>query len=184
MALVHAAAFTTPRPWSEAEIADLLASPLCFALTEPGAGSDANAIKTRAVRDGDDWLITGQKIWSSNAQFAEYGFLLARSNPDVVKQAGITAFLVPLDAPGVAPVAAVRQPWLVLREAVTGWPTTVILGVEARMAKTDAVQLVTILGAMGALAHLYLDREKPFGTGRVPLVRIRVPWTAKGALGP
>jgi len=82
---------------------------LCAQLfSEPGAGSDLAGLATKAVRDGDDWLITGQKIWSSNAQFAEYGFLLARTNPDVVKQAGITAFLVPLDAPGVE-IRPIRQ---------------------------------------------------------------------------
>jgi len=60
------------------------------------------------VRDGDDWVVDGQKIWTSNAQFAEYGFLLARTDPDVVKQAGITAFLIPMDAPGVE-IRPIRQ---------------------------------------------------------------------------
>ena len=82
---------------------------LCAQLfSEPGAGSDLAGLSTKAVRDGDDWLITGQKIWSSNAQFAEYGFLLARTNPDVVKQGGITAFLVPMDAEGVE-IRPIRQ---------------------------------------------------------------------------
>ncbi len=80
----------------------------CQLFSEPGAGSDLAGLTTKAVRDGDDWLITGQKIWSSNAQFSEYGFLLARTNPDVVKQGGITAFLVPMDAPGVE-IRPIRQ---------------------------------------------------------------------------
>ena len=80
----------------------------CQLFSEPGAGSDLAGLSTKAVRDGDDWLITGQKIWSSNAQFSEYGFLLARTNPDVVKQAGITAFLVPMDLPGVE-IRPIRQ---------------------------------------------------------------------------
>jgi len=80
----------------------------CQLFSEPGAGSDLAGLTTKAVRDGDDWLITGQKIWSSNAQFSEYGFLLARTDPDVVKQAGITAFLVPMDAPGIE-IRPIRQ---------------------------------------------------------------------------
>ncbi len=80
----------------------------CQLFSEPGAGSDLAGLSTKAVRDGDDWVVTGQKIWSSNAQFSEYGFLLARTNPDVVKQAGITAFLVPMDAPGVE-IRPIRQ---------------------------------------------------------------------------
>ncbi len=80
----------------------------CQLFSEPGAGSDLAGLSTNAIRDGDDWLITGQKIWSSNAQFSDYGFLLARTNPDVVKQAGITAFLVPMDLPGVE-IRPIRQ---------------------------------------------------------------------------
>ena len=80
----------------------------CQLFSEPGAGSDLAGLSTKAVRDGDDWLITGQKIWSSNAQFSDYGFLLARTNPDVVKQAGITAFLLPMDLAGVQ-VRPIRQ---------------------------------------------------------------------------
>ncbi len=80
----------------------------CQLFSEPGAGSDLAGLSTKAVRDGDDWVISGQKIWSSNAQFSEYGFLLARTNPDVVKQAGITAFLVPMDAEGVE-IRPIRQ---------------------------------------------------------------------------
>jgi alkylation response protein AidB-like acyl-CoA dehydrogenase len=80
----------------------------CQLFSEPGAGSDLAGLSTKAIRDGDDWLITGQKIWSSNAQFSDYGFLLARTNPDVVKQAGITAFLVPMDLPGVE-IRPIRQ---------------------------------------------------------------------------
>lgn len=80
----------------------------CQLFSEPGAGSDLAGLSTKAVRDGDEWVVTGQKIWSSNAQFSDYGFLLARTNPDVVKQAGITAFLVPMDTPGVE-VRPIRQ---------------------------------------------------------------------------
>jgi alkylation response protein AidB-like acyl-CoA dehydrogenase len=53
------------------------------------------------VRDGDEWVINGQKVWSSGAQFSQWGELIARTDPDVVKQQGLTAFMLPLDAPGV-----------------------------------------------------------------------------------
>jgi alkylation response protein AidB-like acyl-CoA dehydrogenase len=80
-----------------------LAGEIIFALgyTEPDSGSDVAAAKTRAVRDGDDWIIDGQKMFTTLAHEAAYVFLLARTNPDVPKHRGLTMFLVPLDAPGV-----------------------------------------------------------------------------------
>ena len=101
--------FGTPEQREQFAKAFLSTDLLCCQLfSEPGAGSDLAGLTTKAVRDGDDWLITGQKIWSSNAQFAEYGFILARTNPDAVKQGGITAFIVPMDAPGVE-IRPIRQ---------------------------------------------------------------------------
>ena len=70
-----------------------------FGLTEPGAGSDPSGMKTRAVRDGDDWVLDGEKAWITNAGFAEYYVVVAVTDPDAGKR-GLSAFVVPADAPG------------------------------------------------------------------------------------
>jgi len=81
----------------------------CIGYSEADAGTDLASLKTRAVRDGDDWVITGQKLWTSLADFADYVWLAARTDPDAPKHAGISMFVVPTKSPGfsVTPIGTV-----------------------------------------------------------------------------
>ena len=73
----------------------------CLGYSEPDHGSDVAAITTRAVRDGDEWVINGQKMWTTMAHEADWVILLTRTEPDVPKHKGLTMFLVPMDTPGI-----------------------------------------------------------------------------------
>lgn len=73
----------------------------CQMFSEPGAGSDVASLQTRAERDGDTWFINGQKVWTTLAHLCAYGIIIARTDPDVPKHAGISMFIVPMDATGV-----------------------------------------------------------------------------------
>src|ERR1700757_470526 len=72
----------------------------CLGYSEPDGGSDIAGAKTRAVRDGDEWIINGQKIFTSNAQNSQYVFLITRTDPSLPKHKGLTMFLVPTSSPG------------------------------------------------------------------------------------
>lgn len=80
----------------------------CQLFSEPDAGSDLSALRTRARRDGDDWIVDGHKFWVSRAEVATWGLLLARTNPDAPPRRGITTFILPMSEPGVS-ISPIRQ---------------------------------------------------------------------------
>lgn len=73
----------------------------CLLYSEPGAGSDLASVSTTAIRDGDRWVVNGQKVWTSGAATAEYGLLIARTDWDVPKHRGISYFMIPMRQPGI-----------------------------------------------------------------------------------
>ena len=80
----------------------------CQLFSEPGSGSDLASIQMKAVRDGDEWLLTGQKVWTSSAHLSEIGEVICRTDPDLPKHRGMTAFVVDMKAPGVT-IRPLRQ---------------------------------------------------------------------------
>ena len=94
--------------WAPEELMNQVLSPLyrgdlvgCQLFSEPEAGSDLAAVKTTAVRDGDSWVLNGQKVWTSDAQHSHIGLLLARSDTTAPKHKGLTMFLIDMNTPGV-----------------------------------------------------------------------------------
>lgn len=101
--------------WGTQEQRDRFAPPAlrgeemwCQFFSEPAGGSDLGALRTRAVRDGDEWVITGQKVWTSLAHEADWGVLIARSDFDAPKHAGLTFFYLPTKSPGLK-ISQIRQ---------------------------------------------------------------------------
>jgi alkylation response protein AidB-like acyl-CoA dehydrogenase len=142
----------------------------CQLFSEPGAGSDLAAVATRAVPTGDGWSVTGQKVWTSGAHYAQYGLLLARTDPDA-RHRGITCFALPMVRPGIT-VRPIRQmdeeskfnevflddvPVTsddVLGEVDGGWQVALtILGRERRMLGSLAIGLGAALDELRAEAE-------------------------------
>jgi alkylation response protein AidB-like acyl-CoA dehydrogenase len=129
----------------------------CQLFSEPGAGSDVAGLSTRAERDGEEWLLNGQKVWTTLAHISSFGLIIARTNPDVPKHKGMTAFLVDMHAPGVE----VRPLFQITGEAEFNevfftdvrMPDTARLGAEGdgwRVAVTTLMnERVSIGGAVG-----------------------------------
>jgi alkylation response protein AidB-like acyl-CoA dehydrogenase len=149
----------------------------CQLFSEPGAGSDVASLQTTAVRDGDDWILNGQKVWTSGAQFSDYGAILARTDPTQPKHSGITMFIVDMHAPGVTvrplKVATGHSPFnevffdnvrmpadSVIGEVNQGWAAVVVMLRHERIA----------IGTMGAgrTSPLAFDsiRDLAAGLGR------------------
>jgi alkylation response protein AidB-like acyl-CoA dehydrogenase len=103
----------------------------CLLYSEPGAGSDLAAVQTKAERDGDVWVVNGQKVWTSFAHIATYGLLIARTNWDVPKHLGITYFYLPMRQPGVE----VRP----LRQITGGAHFNEVFFTDARVADADRI---------------------------------------------
>ncbi len=129
---------------------------VCFGLTEPDGGSDLPAIKTRAVRDGNEWVINGSKMWTTLAQVSDWVFLLTRTDPDAGRYGGFTVFIIPMDTPGITvdPIhtmstersnvtfyddVRVGDEWVV-GEVNEGWRVvSIMFGFERGLANTGAL---------------------------------------------
>ncbi|MGH9001276.1 MAG: acyl-CoA dehydrogenase family protein [Acidimicrobiia bacterium] len=162
----------------------------CQLFSEPGAGSDLAALSTRAVRDGDEWVVNGQKVWTTLAHIARWGLLVARTDPDVPKHRGLTYFICDMTAPGVD-VRPLRQ---LTGEAEFNevYLTDVRLGDDLRLGDVGdgwRVSMTTLMnervaigasgpprrgsGAIGHAVRLYQERQ-PGPVARDRLLRLWV----------
>ncbi|MFE9322597.1 acyl-CoA dehydrogenase family protein [Nocardia sp. NPDC052278] len=146
----------------------------CQLFSEPGAGSDLAGIATRAVRTEIGWRINGQKVWTSEARHAQYGYLLARTDPDAQRHRGITAFIVDMSAPGVQ-VRPLRQ--------ITGGSSFSEVFFDDVELPADAVLGEIGAGWTVAMTTLGFERFSSFGRslGRLMRRAVELPWTDESA---
>jgi 3-oxocholest-4-en-26-oyl-CoA dehydrogenase alpha subunit len=146
---------------------------IVLGFTEPESGSDVAAAQTRAVRDGDQWVINGQKMFTTNAQEADYAFMLTRTNTEVPKHQGLTTFLVPLKQPGVE-IRAVRT--------ISGERTNLTFYNDVRV--DDSLRVGEVDGGWDTMAvGLTLERAGPQGGQSFRLVQAMERWTATAVDG-
>ncbi len=158
----------------------------CQLFSEPGAGSDLASLQTKAERDGEEWVITGQKVWTTGAHYSDIGEIIARTDPDLPKHKGLTGFIVNMKAPGVE----VRP----LRQMTGGASFNEVFFNEVRVPDDDRlgdvntgwnVALTTLMneraaigaGSGGGGVNLYarvIEMVRHFGLGDDPLVRDRL----------
>ena len=117
----------------------------CYCLTEPNAGSDAAAVETTARKDGDDWVLNGTKIWVTNGGIAKVAIVYARTNTEVSKAKGISAFVIPMDLPGVKVGKAEKK------TGIRGSSTTEVLLEDVRVPSS------TLLGEEGKGFNIAMD---------------------------
>ena len=159
----------------------------CQLFSEPAAGSDVASLTTTAARDGDEWVLNGQKVWTSGAQYSDFGAVIARTDPTVPKHAGITMFIVDMHSPGVTvrplKVATGAAPFnevffdqvrlpadSVIGEVSKGWAAAVV------MLRNERVAIGTLSAPrMSPLAYDSLSRVAArLGRGTDPGLRRRL----------
>ncbi|GIU88888.1 MAG: acyl-CoA dehydrogenase [Acidimicrobiia bacterium] len=148
----------------------------CQLFSEPGAGSDIAGLSTRAVHDGDEWVVTGQKVWTSVAHVADIGMVLTRTNPDAPKHKGLTMFLIDMKAPGVEVrplrqmtggasfnevfLDGVRTPdTLRLGDVDAGWTVALTTLMNERMAGGEFNRMSSTDRLVALARHLGVDRD-------------------------